>query len=249
MAAAALAAGVASPQRASASCILSATHLGQPYLGAGALRADDVGDRAGRATIPACNDTPGAGPVEPATTATVRRVRLVAPRFAMALPNVSGSSELMIADGIPCGRPTTARVLACLRERTTRLLEGPSLIAPPSARAGAVIRLGVHVRDPALRRLTVFGIEARLQRLTGRRWQSVFHLQFPLPADAPPPEPVAVGTPGYGWVSIGFIGGAPRPVRLPVVEPGRYRIVKEAAAGARRTHLVAYLTIRPAASP
>jgi len=240
------------PPRAEALCIFTLTHLDQTYFGVGApLPRDDVGRRAGRATIPACNDTPGSGVVEVGTTVAVSRVRGVAPRFAVVLsPGGSSGTQMAVAEADPCLRsPTAERILECLRERTRRLVEGPSLIGPTSAAAGSVIRLAVHVADPALRRETIFGVEARLQRLVGRRWRSVFHLSYPLPDDAPPPEPIAVGTPGVGWRLIGFIGGGPRPVRLPVVEPGRYRIVKEITVRARRTHVVAYLTIRPAAAP
>lgn len=243
--------GAAAPPRAEASCIFTLTHLDQTYFGVGApLARDDVGRRAGRATIPACNDTPGSGVVEVGTTVAVSRVRGVAPRFAVVItPGGSIGSPLAVAEGDPCLRSTGPTILECLRERTRRLLEGPSLIAPTSAVAGAVIPLALKVRDPALRRTTIVGVEARLQRLVDRRWRSVFHLFHPLPDDARPPEPIAVGTPGVGWPFIGFIGGRPRPVLLPVVEPGRYRIVKETTVRGRGTHVAAYLTIRPAAAP
>jgi len=82
-----------------------------------------------------------------------------------------------------------------------------------------------------------------------RRWRSVFHLLNPVPDDAAPPEPFAVGTPGYWWDLIGLTGEKPRPTRLPMVDPGRYRIVKDVRAGGRATRVVAYLTILPARPP
>ncbi|MBJ7454593.1 MAG: hypothetical protein JHC74_00900, partial [Thermoleophilia bacterium] len=198
--------GGATP-RAEAACIFTATHLGQTYYGMAApVPDDDIGRVSGRATIPPCNDTPLSGTVETETVVSVRRVHGIAPRFAVVIaPGGSIGSTLLVAEGDPCSRSTSPGLLECLRERTRRLVEGPSLIAPTSAAAGALIPLAVRVRDPALRRASVFGVEARLQRLTARRWISVFHLSHPLPGDAAPPEPVAVGTPGVAGQRVGQV--------------------------------------------
>jgi hypothetical protein len=131
--------------------------------------------------------------------------------------------------------------------RTARLVAGPALIAYPSAPSGAVIRLGVHVRDPLLRREVVFGIDTLLQRREGKRWVSTHHLPYPLSGQtAPPPVPVGAN---YVIPSVGFFGGAPRPVRLPLVAPGQYRIAKDVSIGSRRRRLLATLTILPAPPP
>ncbi len=240
-------AGATAPgERAAAACLLSVTYLGAPYIDSGPIPRSEIGAAAGRGTLPPCNDTPGFDDGGVATPVTVRRVTGVAPRFAVALTGNSRTSQLLMADGIPCRRIAVAGTLACLRGRSTRLREGPSLIAPLSAAAGSVIRLGVRVRDPRLRRGTTFGVESVLQRREGARWRSVFHLVHPL-AGEPPPDPVAVGTPGIGFELIRFRAGRPRPVRLPTADPGLYRIVKQVTSRGRTTRVVAYLTVREAA--
>jgi hypothetical protein len=233
-------------ERASAACVLSVTYLGVPYISAGDIDAAETDAPAGPATIPACDDTPGAGPPEAPTPVTVTRVAGVAPRFGVALSGVFPSPQLLYADGPPCARTTTGATLACLRRRTARLITGPTLIARPSVRAGQVVGLSVHVRNARLRAKAVFGAGAVLQRRDGILWRTVYLLSYPLPGQTSPPDPVKAGTPGFAWRDVGLTGGKPRPVRLPLVDPGAYRIVKDVSFGARRTRVAAYLTIRPA---
>lgn len=76
-------------------------------------------------------------------------------------------------------------------------------------------------------------------------WRTTHLLTSPLEGQSPP-APVAAGTPGFGWPAIGLRGGALRPVRLPIVPAGSYRIVKDVRIGPRATHVAAYIAIRAA---
>jgi uncharacterized protein DUF6281 len=220
---------------ASATCAFRVNFLQAPYLGAGAIPAADLGGEAGPGTIPACDDTPGAGPVEQPQPVTFLRVGGVAPRFAVALPAGPGAmANLVVAEGIPCRLGAIAESLGCLRQRTTRLIAGPALLTYPSARAGEVIQLGVHVRDRSLRARVIYGLDALLQRLEGQRWRSVYHLPYSLSDGLTPPAPVPVGTPGYALPSVGLSGARSGLVQLPLVEPGQSRIAKQVIVGSRR---------------
>jgi len=244
LAAAALTAPAASPAPASAACLLSATYLGPPYVGVGSLAPADVGSPLGGGIVPACNDTPGSGIELKPSRVVLHRVRGVAPRLAVAMPG-GGEPFLLVADSGPCPPAAPAEVLACLRRESSGLASGPSLIAPPSARAGAVIPLTVRVRDPRLRANAVSAQDALLQRRgDGGRWVSTHHLLYPLPGErVPAPVPVG-GTPPL-VPSLGYLAGRAFPVRLASVRPGAYRIVKRlSVAGGRSRQLIAYLTIR-----
>lgn len=233
------------PQRASASCVSSVTYLGASYLGVDALAPADVAGRVGPGSLPACDDvvTIPPRPPEPPTAVAVHRVRGVAPRLAVAVAS-GGQAVLYVPEGVGCRSATTDALLACLRRRTARLVEGPSLIAPPSARAGDVVGLAVHVRSPALRRTLVFGIDALLQESDGVGWRSLYHLVHPSPGSADPPAPVVVAGP-WARISVGLGGEAPRPVRLPDVAPGAYRLAKRVRVGGRSRWLFAPLSILP----
>lgn len=237
-------AGLVVPRTASASCVLSATYLGVSYGGGGTLAGADVGAPAGPGTLPGCNDviTIPPRPPEPSTRVTLRRVTGVAPRFAVALRQ--GDPVLLMPFTSPCIRSTTLDAqLACLRARTRRYLTGPSLIAPPSARAGEVIGLAVRVADPARRGRPSFGLDALLQRKSDDgSWRSLFHLTSAI-GGGDPPAPVAVGDPGFAVPAIAVIGGTPQRVRLPGVEPGAYRLAKRISLGSTSRWVVSDLTI------
>ena len=79
----------------------------------------------------------------PDTAVALRRVRDVAPRFAVAMRLGEGHG-LMVRDGTGCTATAVAGRLACLRAATTRFLRGPSLVAPLSAARGATIRIAVR---------------------------------------------------------------------------------------------------------
>lgn len=237
--AAAALAGAAAPAPADAQCILTATYLGAAYVGHGTVPADEIAGRAGRGSIPGCDDVVVVPPLppEPSRTVTVRRLRGIAPRFAVAQ-----GENLLVAASSPCVAGTPASDLACLRRLTTRLITGPSLVAPPSARPGAVVRLAVHVQDAARRKEVTYGLDALLQARVEGRWTSLFHLVAAI-GGGDPPAAVAVGGPGVAIPAIGVIGGAPQPVRLPQVTPGAYRIAKRVSLGARSRWLFSDLTI------
>lgn len=234
------------PEPASASCIASVEYLGASYLGRSVVLAPaDVGASAGRGSIPGCNDviSDPPQPPEPSTPVVVRRIPGVAPRIAVAVL-VGGRTGLFAPDGVACTAPrTTAAVLACLRRRSAELRAGPSLIAPPGARAGAVVSLTVHVGNRTLRGRTASGVDALLQgRDATGLWRSLFHLLHPLPGRTAPPAPVPVGPP-FARPQVALGAGTPRPVRLPDVAPGGYRIATQVTIGSRSRWLFAPLTI------
>lgn len=109
------------------------------------------------------------------------------------MPPSNGRAHLMVLFEGPCRIGTADRALACLRRETTRLVKGPSLIAPPSAEAGAVIRVAVNVRDPRLRKNGVTGLDTLLQARVNGRWRSLFHVPHPLPDAERVPDPVRWG--------------------------------------------------------
>lgn len=141
------------------------TCQGAPYVGSVLDDPADVGGPVGPGTIPACDDVvvfpPGPQPPTPPAVVTVHRVKGVAPRFAVATPGRDGT--LMVAAASPCNTRAAEVVVDCLRARTRRYLTGPSLIAPPSARAGEVIGLAVRVQDPEQRSRPSFGLDALLR--------------------------------------------------------------------------------------
>ena len=147
------------------SCIYAATFQGVPHVGVGSIPGTNLGRAAGPGTIPGCNDfaiLPPAPPVppEPDRVVTFFRIRGVAPRFGVADGARSGSAAMVIPQGSPCLRPPNGRrIVRCLRELTARYLRGPSLVTYPSAAAGSVIQVGVHVRDPGVRRRVGYGVE------------------------------------------------------------------------------------------
>ena len=222
-------------------CILTATYLDAPFVGAGLLPAAEVAGPVGPGTLPACDDTPGGGPVETPTTVTLHRVRGVAPRLGVALPSTSGRASLLALSESPCVARPAARVLECLRRETKRLVRGPSLVAPPSAQMGQVIRLSIRIRDPRLRASAVHGLDSLFQRKVDGRWRSLFQLQHPLPDATRVPDPLPVGS---GVRAIGLPAGRAFPVRLPIVDPGQYRIAKEVNIGGRQRWLFAPISIQ-----
>lgn len=230
---------------AGASCVASVTYLGAPFVAVGQIDAAEVAGRVGPGAIPACNDTiPSLGAGEP-TPVTVHRVRGVAPRLGVAVRSSSDRASLMVLLAGPCPIGSAERALACLRRETWRLVQGPSLVAPVSAEAGAAIRIAVNVREPRLRRSGVTGLETRFQARVNGRWRSIFYLQHPLPDfGGRLPDPVPVGTPGYAVRLIGLALNHPHPVRLPEVAPGQYRLAKGWVADGRRHTAVATITIR-----
>jgi hypothetical protein len=244
LAAAAVAAPAAMPAPASAACLLSATYLGAPYVGVGSLTPADVGAPAGRGIVPACNDTPGSGIEAKPSRVTLDRVRGVAPRLAVALRG-GPDPFLLVRDPGPCAPGTVPAVLACLRRESARLAAGPALVAPPGARAGAVIPLTVRVSDPGLRARLVSGQNALLQRRgDDGRWRSTHHLLHALPGEALPAA-VPVGGGPLAVPALGYLAGRAFPVRLPRAAPGAYRILQRVSGGGASTRpLVAYLTIR-----
>jgi hypothetical protein len=235
---------------AGASCIPTVTYLGAPFHGAVEVGPAQVGGPVGPGTIPACNDTvPALGAAAP-TPVTVHRVRGVAPRLGVALPTAAGPTMLMVLAEGPCPMAPAARALACLRRETRRMVEGPSLIAPPSARAGDVVQVGVRVRDPRSRRHAITGLETLLQRRVNGRWTSIFHMQHPLPEFGQGvPAPVAVGTRGYGVPLIGLSVNRAYSSRLPGVAPGMYRIVKSWNARGSEHRVTAVIAILPPLPP
>jgi hypothetical protein len=88
-----------------------------------------------------------------------------------------------------------------------------------------------------------FGTEALLQRREGRGWRSLYYLQYPQPGENAPGPPIAVGMPGEPRSADILVGEEPRPVQLPLVDQGDYRIGKEVLIGARSRWLFAHLTI------
>lgn len=243
--AAAACTGLATPQRAAAICLSTVTFGGAGYVGATLPDPGVVGPRVGPGTIPGCNDvvTDPPLPIEAPHVVTLHRVTGVAPRFAVATSGTGGT--LFVAGGAwGCVTSSTDDTLvACLRARTRRYVAGPSLIAPPSARAGEVIGLAVHVRDPAGQRRAVFGLDALLQgKGDDGSWHSLYHLISAI-GTGDPPAPVAVGAPGLAIPAIGLVGGAPRRVRLPDVAPGAYRLAKRASLGTTSRWLVSDLEI------
>lgn len=244
MAAAAVVA-LATPHGASAACIASVTYQGVPYLGSVMPEGGVGGGPVGPGVVPACNDViifpPSPGPPELPTVVRLHRVPGVAPRFAVATPGTGGA--LYMPATSPCRTRSIETVVSCLRQRTQRYVSGPSLIAPPSARAGAVIGLGIRVEDAARRGQPTSGLDALLQqRDPGGAWRSLFHLTAAI-GGGDPPAPVAVGAHGFAVPAIGVIGGAPRTVRLPDVAPGAYRLAKRVSLGRTSRWLVSDLTI------
>jgi len=227
--------GGSAPAGAAAACEFQVVYLGAPYLNAGGMSATVLAGPLGRASVPACVTPP------PSTQVVeVERLRGVAPRLAVGIRVANAGAYVLTASGTPCRLGDMGRSLACLRRRTARLLVGPSLITAPSAHAGSVIRLAVHVRDP-LRRGVYVDLAATLERREGPRWVAVARLRWPAGAGAPPP-PVPVGAP-YPLPALAVRGGVALPVRLPTAAPGQYRIVKDVTIGSRMRHLVAPLTI------
>lgn len=242
---AAAAAALVTPHGASAACIASVTYQGVPYLGSVMPQDAVVGGPVGPGVVPACNDVitfpPSPAPPETPTVVRLHRVTGVAPRFAVATPGTGGTLYMPVTS--PCRSRSTEAVIACLRTRTQRYVAGPSLIAPPSAPAGAVIGLGIRVEDAARRGQPTSGLDALLQqRDPGGAWRSLFHLTAAI-GGGDPPAPVAVGAPGFAVPAIGVIGGAPRRVRLPDVAPGAYRLAKRVSLGRASRWLVSDLTI------
>lgn len=127
-------------------------------------------------------------------------------------------------------------------------IEDVRLVAPASAPAGSVIALRV-VTPRGLGGDAGFGVDARLDRREGDRWVPAYHLNYPLTDTPGVPAAVPVDTPNFGWVAIGLGGGAPYPVRLPSVPPGRYRISKDVnrlgASGLETRTVTAEITITP----
>ncbi|MDX6554185.1 MAG: hypothetical protein QOD86_380 [Miltoncostaeaceae bacterium] len=237
--------GSADP-RAEASCIQSVTYLGAPFYGVGRTGAADVGARVGVGTIPACNDVvypPGTPkpPEEQPASVTVHRVRGVAPRLGVALPEANGRAGLMVLAEGPCPLGPVERALACLRRETRRLVQGPSLIAPPSAQAGQVILLTVRIRDRRLRRSAVHGLDSYFQRRVDGRWRSLFQMQHPIDDSADPPDP---GPVDVVVRTLGLPAGRAFAVRLPVVAAGQYRIAKSVMVGGRERWLYAPITVQ-----
>jgi hypothetical protein len=234
---------------APASCISNVTYLGAPFFGVSRIDAAEVAGPAGPGTIPVCNDVvfpdaPFPTVEKQPTPVTVHRIRGVAPRLGVAMPPSNGRTNLMVLFEGPCRIGTADRALACLRRETTRLVKGPSLIAPASAEAGAVIRVAVNVRDPRLRKNGVTGLDTLLQARVNGRWRSIFHVPHPLPDAERVPDPVAVGTPGHGVLLIGLALNRSYPLRLPDVGPGQYRLAKTWNADGREHTVVATITIR-----
>jgi Family of unknown function (DUF6281) len=247
--------GSSTAPHATAACAAAVEYGNVTYLGLGARTLDraDVGGAVGPAALPACNDVvgPGVVPAQP-TPIMVSRVRGVAPRFALALNRpYAPQPQLFVLGSSPCAQKSSfGGTLACLRVATRRFMTGPSLIVSTSAISGSVISLGIHTTGATARKNTVFGLDALLQQRTAAGWRSIYHLPFSLPdTGAEPPPPVAVGTPGYGVRDVGFYGAKSRPVRLPAVPAGQYRIAKQVSRNGRQRWLVAYLTILDAPTP
>lgn len=228
------------------SCVSTATFMGVPHIGVGGLPAQDTGHAAGLGVIPGCNDVVSFPPAPPSPDQVVAffRVRGVAPRFAVT---DEAGSVLFIPETSPCLQSAAGRrIVPCLQDRTRRYVRGPSLIAPPSAPAGAMITVGVHVRDPRLRRRVAYGLDAVLLRPEGDGWRAVYRLAWPVSSGAPTAAPF--GEP-FSVPAIGLVGGASRPLRLPAVEPGPYRLAKRIFVGPAQRWLLADLTVLPAPVP
>ncbi|MFN8124253.1 MAG: hypothetical protein U0237_17725 [Thermoleophilia bacterium] len=249
-AATATAAAASAPPARELSCIYAATFQGVPHVGVGSIPGTNLGRAAGPGTIPGCNDfaiLPPAPPVppEPDRVVTFFRIRGVAPRFGVADGARSGSAAMVIPQGSPCLRPPNGRrIVRCLRELTARYLRGPSLVTYPSAAAGSVIQVGVHVRDPGVRRRVGYGVDAVLLQADGDGWRPVYRLASPVssggePTAAPFGEPFPVP-------SIGLVGGGALTLRIPDVAPGPYRLAKRIQVGRGTRWLVADLTVVPA---
>jgi len=171
-------------------------------------------------------------------------VRGVAPRFAVALPGgAGGPASLVVADGTPCLFSSVEESLTCLRKRTADFLAGPALAVYPSSLPGITIQVGVHVRDPSLRRRVGYGIAALLQRRDGDRWRPVYHL-LNAPSGVSSAAPVPFGA-KFAVTAIGLVAGRARTVLLPDVEPGLYRIAQRVSIGSRGKWLFANLMILP----
>lgn len=249
-AATATATAASAPPARELSCIFTATFLGVPQTTAGTIPETDVGRGAGLGTVPACIDVIGFPPGPPAApppdgVVTFSRVRGVAPRFGVTDGDGSGSATLVVPERSPCLRPPNRpRVLRCLRGLTARYLRGPSLVAYPSAAAGSVIQVSVHVRDRGVRRRVGYGVDAVLLQAQGDGWRPVYRLASPVapggePTAAPFGEPLAIP-------SIGLMGGGALSLRIPDVAPGPYRLAKRIRVGGEARWVVADLTVLPA---
>lgn len=227
------------------SCAYMATFMGVPHVGITLDPPHKPGPKAGPGIIPGCNDVailPPAPPAppEPDRVETFFRLPRVAPRFGVT--DKSGS-VLVVPAASPCfTRARPHQFVRCLWELTDRYNRGPSLVTYPSAVAGATITVGVHVRDPRLRRRVGYGVDAVLLRPEGAGWRPIFRLASPVGAGEPTAAPF--GDP-FPVPAIGFVAGAPQRLRIPEVEPGRYRLAKRILTGGHGRWLVADLTILP----
>jgi hypothetical protein len=97
-------------------------------------------------------------------------------------------------------------------------------LTPARAQAGALVTLRIEGEAAAA---TSTGVTADFQRWDGRTWRTEFVLDA-WGSGADRPVAVPAGEEHF-HVDIGLVGTRPLPLKVPPVEPGEYRIVKEVA--------------------
>lgn len=157
-----------------------------------------------------------------------RTVILVGPAAATVHPD--GGPDW--PRGSRSGQPTVEVPLSggsALSSRPTAIGD-IRLIVPRTAAAGSVIDMRLAGPDGLLGENVVFGIDAWFEVGYPAGWRRQWQLLFALPDNPSVPDPQPVGPDANATLDIGFAGSAPRRVRLPVVEPGTYRITKSVIA-------------------
>jgi hypothetical protein len=97
-------------------------------------------------------------------------------------------------------------------------------LTPARAQAGTLVTLRIEGEAAAA---TSTGVTADFQRWDGRSWRTEFVLDG-WGSGANRPVAVPAGEEHF-HVDIGLVGTQPLPLKVPPVEPGEYRIVKEVA--------------------
>lgn len=128
--------------------------------------------------------------------------------------------------GSSAGVPTVTVPVSMGSVRSARPtpIRAVRLVVPAAAPAGSVIDLRVIGPDGLLGENIIYGVDAYLERRTTAGWRPFYGLYVGTPEQGSPGPPVLLGPDGFAVNAIGLTGGGPRPVRLPDVPPGTYRI-------------------------
>lgn len=147
---------------------------------------------------------------------TGRTLVLVGPAATTITPDAGPDWPRSTVDGLP------AVTVPLSFASATSPFTAPAdvrLVLPAAAPAGSVVDLRVAGPDGLLGENVSYGTDASFELRYPAGWRQQWQLVFPLPDSPSVPDPRPVGPGERATRGIGFVGSAPRPVRLPVVDP------------------------------